>query len=164
MTLDGTGGRPAPSRVVFGVTPHAAAQMARLLTADQAAREGAAIHAAAQSRAAVSPRQRQTLALRRAGCLSSAQNFFGVALIFEHSDCPKHFGLAHPLAARAFALGGVKLAGGLTAATYNRWQMSLGCLQTSGMQVVEVGPCDIPLAPVTPALLTERANASACRP
>ncbi|MBZ9753331.1 hypothetical protein K7W42_21075 [Deinococcus sp. HMF7604] len=155
VTLDGTGCRPALGLVVLGVTPDAAAsiQMARLLTADQAARQGA-VNPAAVDWAAVAradeTRRAQTLALLRAGRLSSAQDFFGAALIFQHGDCPQHFQLAHLLAARAFALGGVKSAGWLTAATYDRWQMSLGRLQTYGTQFVEVGPCDIQLAPVAP--------------
>ncbi|MBZ9714822.1 hypothetical protein [Deinococcus multiflagellatus] len=151
LTLNDAGCRPTIGRVVFGLTPDpaASAQLAQIVQADQAARTGNPAQMDWKAVAAQDEARRvQTLALLRSGRLSSARDAFSAALVFQHGDCPAHYQLAHWLAAQALAQGGIREAGWLYGATFDRWQISLGRPQRYGTQFVEVAPCDIQLAPV----------------
>lgn len=148
ITLQGAGCTPALGTVSFGMTFDAAAsaQMAELFAADQAARSGGP-GAIDWDTVAREDRERRvdTLKLLQSGRLSTPADFVGAAFLFQHGDCPAAYELANKLAAQAIAAG--ERPGGIPhptarfifAATYDRWQRSLGRPQKYGTQYVSVG-------------------------
>ena len=155
VLLAGASCQPYIGRVTFGVTPDAGAsrEMARIVALDQAARQTERIDWAVVAREDEA-RRAQTLALLRAGRLSSAADYFDAALVFQHGNCPQHYQLAHLLAGQALARGalasgGALPAGWLFAATFDRWQLSLGRPQAYGTQFSNTpGQCEWRLTPV----------------
>lgn len=73
--------------------------------------------------------------------------------MFQHGNCPQHYQLAHLLAGQALARGAPASdtlpLGWLFAATFDRWQLSLGRPQAYGTQFLLVQePCSYALAQV----------------
>lgn len=154
VLLDGASCQPYIGRVTFGVTLDAGAsrEMARIVALDQAARQPGQIDWAVVAREDEA-RRTQALALLRAGRLSSAADYFNAALVFQHGNCPQHYQLAHLLAGQALARGAPASdtlpLGWLFAATFDRWQLSLGRPQAYGTQFLLVQePCSYALAQV----------------
>lgn len=161
ITLQGAGCTPILGTVTFGMTPDAAAstQMAQIFASDQAARSGGpgAIDwdtVAREDR----ERREQTLILLKSGRLSTPADFVGAAFLFQHGDCPAAYELANRLAAQAIAAG--ERPGGtvhstarwIYAATYDRWQRSLGKPQKYGTQYSSQGEgCNYQFEPYDPA-------------
>ncbi|PNY81757.1 hypothetical protein [Deinococcus koreensis] len=103
-------------------------------------------------------RRAQTLTLLRAGRLTTPTDLVGAAFLFQHGNCPQHYRLANLLSAQAIARGDER-ARWLYAATYDRWQRSLGQPQKYGTQYVSVGEgCQFQLEPYDPAT-TDRERA-----
>ncbi|GGO29682.1 hypothetical protein [Deinococcus humi] len=160
VTLQGANCTPALGTVTFGMTFDAAAsaQMADIFASDQAARSGpGAIDwetVAREDR----ERREQTLKLLQSGRLSTPADFVGAAFLFQHGDCPAAYELASKLAAQAIAAGERPgssphpIARWIYAATYDRWQRSLGQPQKYGTQYLRVGEgCNYRLEPYDPA-------------
>ncbi|CAM3579563.1 hypothetical protein DESA109040_16995 [Deinococcus saxicola] len=169
VTLQGAGCTPALGTVTFGMTFDAAAsvQMAEIFASDQAARSGSP-GAIDWNTVAREDRERreQTLKLLQSGRLSTPADFVGAAFLFQHGDCPAAYELANKLAAQAIAAG--ERPGGtlhstarwIYAATYDRWQRSLGKPQKYGTQYLSMGQgCNFKLEPYDPATTdAERAD------
>lgn len=151
VTLQGAGCTPALGTVTFGMTSDAAAsaQMAEIFAADQAARSGGP-GAIDWDIVAREDRERrvETLKLLQSGRLSTPADFVGAAFLFQHGDCPAAYELANKLASQAIAAGERPGAAPhptarfIFAATYDRWQRSLGRPQKYGTQYLSVdGGC-----------------------
>lgn len=148
ITLQGAGCTPALGTVTFGMTSDAAAsaKMAEIFAADQAARSGGP-GAMDWDTVARQDRERrvETLKLLQSGRLSTPADFVGAAFLFQHGDCPAAYELANKLASQAIAAGerpdGTPhpAARFIFAATYDRWQRSLGRPQKYGTQYLSVG-------------------------
>lgn len=132
--------RPAVGSVVFGVKPDAEAsrRMTQIFTEDQNARGNPNID---WKKVAWEDQKRrfETLNLLKEGRLSSAQDYLGAAFVFQHGECPQHYQLANLLAGQAIARGGGQEARWIYAATYDRWQRSLGLPQKYGTQYLSMG-------------------------
>lgn len=161
ITLNGAGCTPVLGTVTFGMTSDASAsaQMAEIFASDQAARSGGP-RAINWDTVAREDRKRrvETLKLLKAGRLSTPADFVGAAFLFQHGDCPAAYELANRLAGQAIAAG--ERPGGtvhstarwIYAATYDRWQRSLGKPQKYGTQYVSQGEgCNYRFEPYDPA-------------
>src|SRR5688572_15850881 len=85
-------------------------------------------------------RQRRTRAdeLLTAGALTTAEDYFHAARLFQHGDTPEDAWKAHTLALAASRLG-YRPAWWLAAAAYDRWCMYQGRPQRYGTQYVSDG-------------------------
>lgn len=145
------GCHPYIGTVVFGVKPDPAAsrRMAQLFTEDQDARKTPNIDWKKVS-FEDEKRRRETLNLLRDGRLSAGVDYFYAAFVFQHGDCPEHYRLANLLAQQAITRN-YPAARWIYAATYDRWQRSLGQPQKYGTQYTSVGDCNFKLEPYDPA-------------
>src|SRR5689334_20663257 len=96
------------------------AEMAAIVAADQAVREGGGqVDGQAMVRADAERRQR-TRELFDGGALTTANDFFAAAFVFQHGETPEDFLLAHVFAVRSLALGRTD-AEWITAASLDRY-------------------------------------------
>ncbi|WP_102127223.1 hypothetical protein [Deinococcus planocerae] len=163
VTLGGGGCTPPIGTVLFGFRPDpaASAQVQTLFAADQAARR-VPLERIAWERVSREDAERraQALALLRAGRLSTGQDHLAAAYLFQHGDCPEHYRLANLLAEQAIRRGS-REARWIFAATFDRWQRSLGLPQRYGTQYRSVGTggadpgCNFELEPYDPATTDE---------
>ena len=160
ITLYGSSCQPFIGRVTFGLKPDAAAssRMAQIFNEDQDARKTTNIDwekVAVQDEA----RRKETLKLLNAGRLSSGADYYYAAFVFQHGNCSEHYQLANLLADQAIKRN-YPAARWIYAATYDRWQRSLGKPQKYGTQYMsQGGDCNFKLEPYDPATTdTERSR------
>lgn len=106
-------------------------EMAEMFSADQADRQGDIDWMAVSRRDAA--RRGRTRELLDAGALSSPNDYYAAAFIFQHGGEPEDYLLAHVLAVRALALGHEK-AEWIAAATLDRYLQSIARDQIYGTQ------------------------------
>lgn len=107
------------------------AEMAAMFAADQAERQGDIDWIAVSRNDA--ERRKRTRALLDHGMLSTADDYYAAAFIFQHGGEPEHYLLAHVLAVHAIALGHDK-AEWIAAATLDRYLHSIARDQVYGTQ------------------------------
>ncbi|MBB3032574.1 hypothetical protein [Alteriqipengyuania lutimaris] len=112
--------------------PVANAEMEAIFAADQEARQGGVKDWAAVSRADAERRAR-TRELLDAGALTTAEDFYAAAFVFQHGREPEDYLLAHTLAVRALGLGMAK-AEWIAAATLDRYLQAIARPQVYGTQ------------------------------
>jgi hypothetical protein len=120
---------PAPAQTAPADNP----EMAEIVAADQAAREGGGTTDWAKVAAEDAERRTRTRRLLDQGALTTANDFDRAALVFQHGNEPSDFLLAHVLATRALALGR-RESEWLAAATLDRYLQSVGEPQVYGTQ------------------------------
>lgn len=142
------------SATLLGIAPAAAqtapnqTEMARLFQADQAVRQNVKPEQykdrAFVARMIADDRSRRTRAaeLMRQGKLTTADDFYHAAFIFQHGSDAGDYLLAHSLAVAAIALGR-KDASWIAAATLDRYLQKIGQPQIYGTQYVS-GPATGP--------------------
>ncbi|KQM38917.1 hypothetical protein ASE59_10115 [Sphingomonas sp. Leaf10] len=115
------------------------AEMAKLFAEDQAIRENVP-HAKMQDMAFVekmwaddAARRTRTRALLESGQLSTADDYYAAAFVFQHGEQPQDYLLAHSLALAAVARGKAK-ASWIAAATLDRYLQNIGQKQVYGTQ------------------------------
>ena len=108
------------------------AEMAALVAADQAARDGGPVDWSVVG-AEDAARRARTRALLEQGALTTAADFDAAALVFQHGDGPDDFLLAHVLATRAIALGR-RESEWIAASALDRYLQSIGRGQVYGTQ------------------------------
>lgn len=95
-------------------------------------------------------RREEVRTLLAQGRLTTAENFYAAAFIFQHGNCAAHYRVANLLAEQALSKGRAG-AGWLYAATFDRWRPSLGEPQRFGTQYTrDARGCQFKLAPVDP--------------
>lgn len=118
---------------------HSNAEMATMFAADQAVREHlkperfkdmAFIRKMIADDAA---RRARTRVLLDTGNLTTPEDYYAAAFVFQHGDQPEDYLLAHSLAIVA-AAGGVKDASWIAAATLDRYLQTIGQKQIYGTQ------------------------------
>jgi hypothetical protein len=113
------------------------AEMTSIFDADQAAREAAKIDWPVV-REDDRLRRARTQSLLDEGKLSSADDFYHAAYIFQHGDLPEDCLKAHAIAVVAAALGKTEAAW-IAAATLDRYLQRIGQPQVYGTQYVQEG-------------------------
>lgn len=115
------------------------AEMARLFAEDQAIRKNVQ-HAKMQDMTFVrkmwaddAARRTRTRALLDSGQLSTADDYYAAAFVFQHGEKPEDYLLAHSLALAAVALGKAK-ASWIATATLDRYLQNIGQKQIYGTQ------------------------------
>lgn len=115
------------------------AEMAKLFAEDQAVRENVP-HAQMQDMAFVrkmwaddAARRIRTRALLDEGKLTTADDYYAAAFVFQHGEKPEDYLLAHSLALAAVARGNAK-ASWIAAATLDRYLQNIGQKQIYGTQ------------------------------
>lgn len=103
-----------------------------MLAADQEARRGSICDWDAVEKADAERRQRARILLQE-GKLSSAEDYYAAAFIFQHGDKPEDYLLAHVLAVRALGLG-LKKAEWIAAAALDRYLQAIEQKQVYGTQ------------------------------
>lgn len=127
---------PAPAQ---DARPADNAEMAGMLAADQAVRQGVTAErlrdrAFLQTMIAEdAERRRRTRALLDAGQLQTAEDYRAAAFIFQHGSTPEDYLLAHSLAIAALAKGDAESAW-IAAATLDRYLQMTGQAQIYGTQ------------------------------
>lgn len=120
-------------------TPANNPRMISIRDADEAERKVAHFVYDKKVRADDAERRRQTKALLDAGALHSGQDFEAAALVFQHSDKPQDYLLAHVLTMVAVEKGDTD-AIWLSAATLDRYLMDIGQKQIFGTQYTPTKP------------------------
>lgn len=115
------------------------AEMAKLFAEDQAVRENV-LHAKMQDMAFVekmwaddAARRTRTRTLLDGGLLTTADDYYAAAFVFQHGEKPEDYLLAHSLALAAVARGKTK-ASWIAAATLDRYLQNVGQKQIYGTQ------------------------------
>ena len=92
------------------------------------------------------------------GQVASGQAFYHAAFIFQHGDCPEHYGLANTLAEKAIDLG-YEDARWIYAASLDRYLLSAGKKQKFGTQFQTEDGCTYKLKPFNPDTTDEERKA-----
>ena len=129
------------------------ADMAAIVAADQAIRSGGPVDAQEMIRTDAE-RRGQTRALIEQGALTTANDFYAAALVYQHGGAPDDYLLAHVLAVRALALGR-KDAEWLAAASLDRYLNNIGRSQVYGTQYRFTPEARATMEPYDRALLTD---------
>jgi hypothetical protein len=122
----------------------ASARMAELFQLDQAPRLAGAIDWEQVSKTDAA-RRHEVLALAQAGQLTSQQDYYYAAFIFQHGNCPEHYLLANTFAKKSIELGGFG-AKWIYAATLDRYLDATGKPQKYGTQLSGDPYCNFELA------------------
>lgn len=110
-------------------------------------------------------RRRRTIALLRAGQLTTAQDFHDAAFIFQHGSTADDYLLAHLLAVEAIVRGDLS-SKWISAATLDRYLMAIGRPQAFGTQYVGHGgnDADITQKPYDAGLIPDAMRLDFCVP
>lgn len=130
------------SAPIFAQTPAVTtnstnSEMTAIFDADQAARKAPKIDWSVVS-VADQGRRARTQAMLDAGQLSSADDFYHAAFVFQHGDLPDDYLTAHALAVVAAARGNSEAAW-IAAATLDRYLQHIGQPQIYGTQYLRHG-------------------------
>lgn len=144
---------------VSQTSPADNAEMAEIVAADQAVREGdGPVDGQAMVRADAERRHR-TRELFDHGALTTANDFYAAAFVFQHGAAPEDYLLAHVLAVRSLALGRTD-AEWIAAASLDRYLHHTGKSQVYGTQY-QVDSGAVTMEPYDRALLTDALRVAA---
>ena len=141
---------PAVDKVVLGGSPHPAIsdRMRTIFSEDQEARTKESIDWETLSREDTE-RRVEVMGYLNKGQLTTGNDMYYAAFIFQHGNCPEHYQLANQLADKAIKLG-YRDARWIYAATLDRYLLSTGKKQKFGTQYVSNDGCTYVLEPVNP--------------
>ena len=139
---------------------HGNAEMAKMFAEDQAARTGIKPEQykdmvfVRRMIADDAARRTRTRALLDAGKLTTAEDYYAAAFVFQHGGKPVDYLLAHTLAL-ASAARGMKDASWIAAATLDRYLQSIGQQQIYGTQFGRKGDGPMTQEPYDRALIPD---------
>jgi hypothetical protein len=139
------------------------ADLTKLFTTDQSARQGKNVD---WSKLRIEDDQREVVLhkMLESGQVRTANDYFHAALIFQHGQHHEDFLLAHVLAVNAVSLGNPPAARWLSAATLDRYLLSISQPQIYGTQFEYTkgasGP--VTLRTMDPSLLSDNVRALSC--
>jgi hypothetical protein len=137
-------------------------EMAVIVAADQAIRSGGPVDPQVMMLADAERRHR-TRELFDSGALSTANDFYAAAFVFQHGSVPEDYLLAHVFAVRSLALGRHD-AEWIAAASLDRYLQNVGTSQVYGTQYSfkgEPGKATTTMEPYDRALLTDALRVAA---
>ena len=141
---------PAVGKVVLDGSPHPAIsdRMRTIFSDDQEARMKDSIDWETLSREDTE-RRVEVMGYLKKGQLTTGNDMYYAAFIFQHGNCPEHYQLANKLADKAMKLG-YSDARWIYAATLDRYLLSVGKKQKFGTQYTSADGCTYVLEPVNP--------------
>ena len=141
---------PAVGNVVLDGSPHPAIsdRMRTIFSDDQEARTKEDIDWETLSREDTE-RRAEVMGYLKKGQLTTGNDMYYAAFIFQHGNCPGHYQLANKLADKAMKLG-YSDARWIYAATLDRYLLSVGKKQKFGTQYTSVDGCTYVLEPINP--------------
>jgi len=135
------------------------AELAAMFAADQAARRGENIDWSVIS-AEDAERREAVMSILAAGKISTAQDYYNAAMIFQHGDSEADIRLAHSFATIASALGNTAAANWLKAASWDRLMLRFEQPQWYGTQYVRDASGRWVLYEVHPDAVTDEQRAA----
>ena len=151
---------PTMARQALLAPLHGDAEMARIFAEDQAVRQNAKpgqfrdIATVRKMIADDAARRTRTRTLLDSGRLTTAEDYYAAAFVFQHGSKPDDFLLAHTLALVATARG-MKEASWIAAATLDRYLQVIGQKQIYGTQSREAKDMPLTREPYDRALVPD---------